>query len=73
MNQPLLSFEQSVHDAEGAAKEIAARAKAEAKRKEELNKVGRRALREFARKQRSRHARNYSGIRAFCRWLWWRV
>ena len=50
--QTLLSFEQAARDAEQAAKDSAAKTKAEATRKEELDKLGRRVVREYARRQK---------------------
>jgi hypothetical protein len=50
--QTLLTFEQARLDAEQAAKESAAKARAEAKRQEELDKLGRRVARDYARRQK---------------------
>jgi hypothetical protein len=48
MNQTLLTFEQAIVDAEQAAKDTAAQAKAAAKRKIESDKLSRRLAREAA-------------------------
>ena len=58
MNQTLLTFEQAIVDAAQAAKDAAVKAKADAKRKEESEKLSRRLAREdaYRRKHPPGHA-----------------
>jgi hypothetical protein len=67
MNQTLLPFEQSIVDAAQAAKDADAKAKADAKRQVELDKMSRRLARQWAYKQRTPDEHAQCGIHWYCR------
>ena len=62
-NQALLSFEQAIVDAAAAAKAAAAKAKTDAKHREEMDKLSRRLAREAAYRRKHPPGHAQCGIR----------
>jgi hypothetical protein len=63
MNQTLLSFEQATVDAAQAAKDATAKAKADAKHREQMDKLSRRLAREDAYRRKHPPGHAQCGIR----------